>query len=325
MSDGRTSDPGAALGDYDALFHGFAACRIERDVVVVQGPDATTYLQGQASQDVAALAIGGSAQTLLLEPDGKVDVLCRITRTGEHAYVLDTDPGFGPVLSARLGRFKLRAKFEVSARSFDCVALRGADVPDPSALRRLGGWTLEQKDPGLPEGPLVLTVDDGAWRGADVLGPSPLALPAGARDVAPEVFEAARVEVGIPRMGAEITEKSIPAEAHLVDTAVSFTKGCYTGQELVARLDARGSKVARRLCGLVLADERPLGSLVGAELRSDEGKVVGSVTSAALSPVHGTVAQCYLHRSMAVPVTVMVEPTDGSDDVRARASDFPLF
>jgi len=85
-----------------------------------------------------------------------------------------------------------------------------------------------------------------------------------------------------------------------VDTAVSFTKGCYTGQELVARLDARGSKVAVA-CADWCWPTSGRWARSSCELRSDEGKVVGSVTSAALSPVHGTVAQCYLHRSMAVP------------------------
>ena len=110
------------------------------------------------------------------------------------------------------------------------------------------------------------------WSGVDLLGPAPAGRP-GARQLAarrvpcgadPRPWEAARIEAGVPLGGREVTGSTIAAEAGLVDRTVSFTKGCFTGQELVARLDARGSNVARRLCGVVVAGgaRPPVGAAV---------------------------------------------------------------
>jgi folate-binding protein YgfZ len=138
-----------------------------------------------------------------------------------------------------------------------------------------------------------------------------------------EAVEACRIAAGIPAMGAELTDKTIAAEAHLVERAVSFTKGCYTGQELVARLDARGSNVARRLVGVVApgtadgaptlwfgmtlhAAEPPTGDDVATD------KVVGTVTSAAWSTeLDAWVALAYLHRSIEDRGPVRVRSGDG--------------
>src|SRR3954471_21796837 len=81
-----------------------------RDVVAIEGPDAAAYLQSQASQDLAGMAPRESRWTFLLQPTGKVDVLARVTMIDEEKFELDTDAGFGPVLEARLNRFKLRVK-----------------------------------------------------------------------------------------------------------------------------------------------------------------------------------------------------------------------
>ena len=97
----------------EALRHGAGAFRAGRDVLAVRGPDADAYLQGQLSQDVAALAVGASADTLLLEPDGKLSALLRVTRTDGQGFVLDVDSGYGEAVAARLRRFLLRSKVEL--------------------------------------------------------------------------------------------------------------------------------------------------------------------------------------------------------------------
>ena len=76
-----------------------------RDVVVIDGPDAATYLQSQASQDLRGMVKGDARWTFFLQPTGRVDVLARVTMAGDEAFRLDTDPGFGPVLESRLNRF----------------------------------------------------------------------------------------------------------------------------------------------------------------------------------------------------------------------------
>jgi folate-binding protein YgfZ len=135
--------------------------------------------------------------------------------------------------------------------------------------------------------------------GYDLLGPD-ASLPAGVEPGDPAAYEALRIERGVPRAGRELGERTIPAEAGIVDRATSFTKGCYTGQELVARIDSRGGNVPRRLRGLAVA--------AGAEVPAPGATVlvgeqeVGSVTSATWSAARGApVALAYARRGTDVP------------------------
>ena len=98
---------------YEALREGVAAVPLSRDVVRVQGPDAVTYLQGQLSQDVAALAVGGTTWSFVLQPQGKVDAWMRVHRLADDTFRLDTDAGAGAAVEARLRRFLLRTKAEI--------------------------------------------------------------------------------------------------------------------------------------------------------------------------------------------------------------------
>ena len=318
------SDPAAGVVDlatqYEALRSGVGVHRLDRDVVRVWGPDAPTYLQGQCSQDVASLGVGGTADALLLSPQGKVEVLMRVTRLADDEFVIDTDGGFGAVLTARLLRFRLRVKVEVEDLSWTCLALRGPGAADSIVHP--------------PE--LVLPVEWPGLSGYDLLGPDPSDadgtwVGATAVRCGDEAWEAARIESGVPVNGRELVEGTIAAEAGLVDRTVSFTKGCFTGQELVARLDARGSKVARRLCGLVVGAGDPPGSLrppVGATINTVDGhEESGRLSSVAWSPRLGaTVALATVHRRIVPPETVEVAwEADGSTRVaRAEVRVLPL-
>jgi len=291
--------------DYEALRHGAGAVALGRDVLRVSGPDAVQYLQGQLSQDVAALGLGESADSLVLTPQGKLDALVRVTRCATDDLIIDVDGGFGESVVARLERFKLRVKVIVERVAWRCVALRGPGVP---AL---------MESTGTSDGTVLSPAF--SWNGVtgtDLLGPSP-EVPDGVRACSAEAWESVRVEAGIPVMGAELDERTIAAEAELLERAVSFTKGCYTGQELVARLDARGNRVARHLRGLVVTgpEAPPAGVPVGSEIVVD-GKVVGSVTSSAWSPALARhVALGYVHRAVAVPgaVELRLAQPDGPD------------
>lgn len=300
--------PGAPgfLHDYRALRQGLGARRLDRDVLSVAGADAAAYLQGQCSQDLSGLAVGGAADSLLLEPDGKLGALVRVVRVAEDGFAVEVDGGFGGTVAERLARFRLRAKVAVEPLDWACVALRGREAA-PAA-------------PGAPAAPAARAGAAGppyripvAWNGTvgvDLLGPgAESAVPGGARWCGGAAWESLRVEAGIPAMGRELDGRTIAAEAGLVERTVSFTKGCFTGQELVARLDARGSRVARRLAGVVAAggpgEPGPgaVAALLGAEL-TVEGRdaPVGTVTSAAWSPGLGAaVGLALVHRSAAVP------------------------
>jgi tRNA-modifying protein YgfZ len=269
--------PESFASDYAALTSA-AGAPLWRDAIVVSGPEAGKYLQGQLSQDVEQLPLGTSVWSWVLQPTGKVDALVRVTRSNDGDWVIDVDGGFGQAVLARLARFKLRTKAELSLLDWQGLALRGASLPPVSVPD--GGIAADASWAGLP--------------GVDLLGPS-VSAPDGLPLVDAEALEVARIETGVPKMGAELTESTIPAETGLVERTVSFTKGCYTGQELVARIDSRGSNVPRHLRGLVLYGlAEP-----GAELVA-EGKVVGHLTSVAESPVLGWVALGYVGRAVAV-------------------------
>lgn len=277
---------------------------LARDVVLATGADTATYLQGQLSQDVAGLPVGASSPSLLLSPQGHLVALLRVTRTGEASFALDTDAGAGEAVLARLRRFLLRTKTELSAVDWPCVAVRGDGAVPPSPPPE-GAWVLDAETPGAP--------------GYDLLGPGAV-LPAGVAPGDPAAYEALRIERGVPRMGAELTERTIPAEAGVVDRAASFTKGCYTGQELVARIDSRGGNVPRRLRGIVVDGPAvpPRGALV-----TVGGTEVGSVTSSATSSALGApVALAYARRGTEVPAAC--ELTWGGGHASGRLLELPL-
>ena len=211
-----------------------------RDVVQVAGPDAAGYLQSQLSQDLRSLQVGQSVWSFLLQPTGKVDVLLRVWRTGDDVFVLDTDAGFGATMVARLQRFKIRVKADIESLDWRCLAVRGAGA-----------------DAALPDGAVV------AWgSGYDLLGPAPVA-PDGVAAGSADELHAARVDAAWPAMGAEIVPgETIPAETGVTGVAVSFTKGCYPGQELVERMDSRAVTAPRLLQRLSAAEADALGARV---------------------------------------------------------------
>ena len=275
---------GELAAGYAALTDGAGWVELGRDVVRVSGPDAVSYLQGQMSQDIDGLAVGASAWSLVLQPQGKIDAWVRVTRVATDEALLDIDGGFGEALLARLQRFKLRTKADLEPLAWRCIAVRGAGA-DAVTADGAGGA-------------LVVPFEWANWRGVDLLGEDPQP-PAGTVAADPAAYEVRRIEAGLPLMGAELTERTIPAEAGVVEASVSFTKGCYTGQELVARIDSRGSNVPRRLRGLVMDGAAPVGTPVEAS-----GRGVGTLTSAARHPDGHGVALAYISRDVEPPADV---------------------
>ena len=195
-----------------------------RDVVVVEGPDAQTYLHSQVSQDLNGMQVGEQRWTFVLEPTGKIDGLARLTRAADERFELDTDVGYGAALLARINRFKIRVAAETSV---------GDQVGEP----------------------------------AD---------------------EDERIAMGWPRLGVEIVPgETIPGGTGLTSVAVSFTKGCYPGQELVERMDSRAAEAPRSLRKLSVEPGAAPGDPV-----IDGGAEVGVLTS-----VSGTKALGWVKRS----------------------------
>jgi folate-binding protein YgfZ len=279
--------------------------RLDREVVVAEGEAVVEYLQGQLSQDVAGLAPGASAWTFVLQPTGKVDVWCRVSRLGESTFVLDVDAGWADALVARLERFKLRTPVTFTRSDWRVTALRGRALQPPA-------YQL------APDQGLVVPVEWPGEVGWDVVGPEVVEAPP---ECSTEAAEVLRIEAGRPRMGAELDESTIPAEAGVVALSVSFTKGCYTGQELVARIDSRGGRTPTRLVGI-----RVSGTVVppvGARL-VHEGAEVGRLTSVAPVSSDGPpVALAYLQRAVEVPVELSID-AGAAGHLPARALPLPL-
>jgi len=288
---------------YAAIRGGVAGTLVPVEVVRVVGPEALSYLQGQVSQDLDQVGIGGSTEALVLSPQGKLDALVRVARTAEDEALVVVDDGFGEALFDRLRRFKVRVKADL-----ELVRSRAAVVRGPDA-----------KAPSQPGGAAVIGVDYPGYSGFDLVGLE-VELPDGVPSGDPAAFEVARIEAGAPTMGREITERTIPQEAGIVARTVSFSKGCYTGQELVARIDARGNRVPRRLVGIVVeADD-----VEPADLLMRDGKEVGAVTSSAFSPrINGVVALGYLRREVEVPGEV--ELVHDGRAVSAEVLALPLY
>jgi folate-binding protein YgfZ len=225
----------------------------ERAFVRVAGPDAADYLQRMVSNDVAALGVGGACPALLLTPKARVIAPLVVWRRGEDDFLLLTEPELGEAVHALLTRMRLRAECEIEPEEHESALVFGGD--------------------GIP---------------TDVPGAAE-ALDAGLEPtLSAEESELRRIEAGAPRWGREIDDRILPAEAGLDRTHVSFSKGCYPGQEPVARLHFRGHP--NRTLRVLELDEVPP---YDAELVL-EGKAVGRVTSAARRPDGSVVALAYV-------------------------------
>ncbi len=262
----------------------FAVTATSFDVVTVTGKDAASFLQGQLSQDILALAIGECRYSMLLQPQGKLVAWLRVLKQTDESFWLLAEPGYGKAVQQRLQRFKLRVAVALDMQEAPGLMVRGKRVDE----------SIFMKSPFDSSQPVV----EAQWPqmpGVDVIGTS--AIPHGMQAGSPAAFEALRIRCAMPKMGAELDEKTIPAAASIVDISTSFTKGCYVGQELTARLDARGNNTPFTLETIDESSGYEFELLSGSELKK-EGDVVGNVTSAIVSPTYGKIALAYIKRSI---------------------------
>jgi folate-binding protein YgfZ len=256
---------------------------VDAEIVEVAGPDAATYLQGQLSQDIDALQVGrGSVPSLLLEPTGKLGYLLSVARLAEDRFGLAVDRPFGAHVVQRLERFKLR-----TAASIELI----------DSGRLVVSWRPEEGE-GLLRAATVIDAEEAGANAAAVRDGSAWR----------EAENVVRIEQGWPRGGAEVRDEALPAELgqELIAAAVSFTKGCYTGQELVARVDSRGGHAPQRLCRL--RSDAGAAFAVGADL-VDGDRVVGGVTSAAPVPGGGFVGLGHVARAIELPASLRAGDT----------------
>ena len=279
---------------------------VEREfgLLVVSGAEAAEYLQGQLTNDIEALGPGDVAYAALLDRKGHMQADMRVLRPGEDPDLwLLVEPAGLAAASRHLQMYKIGREVEVADASGDhaLLSLIGPRATEIArAVEATSLLTGEGVDLVVPAAERDRVAE--ALRGA------------GAVDVSPEAAEILRVEMGQPRFGAEMGTETMPAEAGIVEQAVSFTKGCYIGQETVARLHYKG-KPNRHLRGLRFSGPaRP-----GEALRLGE-KEVGKVGSAALSPALGAIGLAILRREAEPGATLAV----GEDDVTAEVVALPF-
>ncbi|MEX2323450.1 MAG: glycine cleavage T C-terminal barrel domain-containing protein [Acidimicrobiia bacterium] len=301
---------GDVTAEYGALVDGCAAIEGSRHLVWVRGSDAVAFLDGQISQDVAGMEPGTVARSFLLEPRGKIVALLWVLR-GESEVGLVIDAGRTREVVDALERFRFRVDATLE-EALPLVELWGPETD--AALDRLGlggvaGWS--RVDDGivarLPSRSPVVTLTGVEAARLDS---------AGVVRVGTIAATTVRIESGEPVSGVDIDETTIPQETGLVDEAVSFTKGCFLGQELVARIDSRG-RVNRHLRGVVMTENLipPVGAIVG-----HEGVDVGRLTSVGESlRVGAPIALALVRREVEPEATVRVSWDGGSAGAVVRS------
>jgi len=237
--------------------------RLDRGYVAVEGPEAADFLERMLSNEVATLEPGAARQALLLTPKGRIVAPLRVVRESGDRFLLITEAELAEPVAGALLRARFNAKCEIQVKAY-CGYLQlgpGEGVRnDDYGVEAFESWSEDEREAA-----------------------------------APAELEALRIEAGTPAWGKELDDSILPAEAGLDETHVSFTKGCYPGQEPVARLHHRGHP--NRGLRVLDIDAKPGDELVL------EGKVVGRITSA----VHGR-ALAYVRREVPEEARLHLSP-----------------
>jgi tRNA-modifying protein YgfZ len=291
-----------ATSEYEVLTESAGLLdRSERAKFVVKGGEAVDFLQGQVSNDVEALTPGTGCYATILNHKGKLRTDLRILR-GENFLWLDTEAVGHAVLRHMLATYTVGRD------------VQWEDLTEDHAILSLIGPGADRLAPEAPPHDEHAFTDSGAglWvrtdLGIDVLcgarRADELRAELGVEEVSEEAAECLRIESGRPRLGIDMDAETMPQEAGINERAVDFEKGCYVGQETVARLHWRG-KPNRHLRGLRLSEpvERRTDILLG-------DKVVGRVSSTCVSPRFGPIALALVRREASPGDTVRVGPAE---------------
>jgi folate-binding protein YgfZ len=307
---------------YDAARQRAAVLDRSAGFIVLSGRDRASYLQGLLTNDIEALGPGQGCYAAYLTPQGRMIADLRVYELGD-LILLAVPRSVKDIVLSRLDQFIFTEEVTLGdvSDTFTALGVVGPeaarvvgtllDVPEPD----LGGLpthgNLRARFAGQPV--IVLRVADAGEAGYDLLidrshGADLRAalVGAGAVEIDETLAEVLRIEAGVPRFGRDMDEDTIPLEAGIESQAISMTKGCYVGQEVIVRVLHRGhGRVARKLVGLVVeSDAVPV---PGAAVSAD-GRQVGLVTSSARSPaLDRPIAMAYVHRDYAAagtPVSV---------------------
>jgi folate-binding protein YgfZ len=300
----RSPDRSVPATEYAAFEEGAALVDLSHKTILrLSGKDPIGMLNATLSNEVPSEERRG-VYALLLNPKGRIQADLRVLRGGDGDVLIDTEPEGTTAAKALLGRYAPFSRVEVEDLSETDNPWAILGLYGPRAEELLGGLALaEHETAGLRLGgaDLLAAGVTVPVPGYDLLGPAGVLRTArehlagrGAAPVGLHAYETARIKAGIPRFGSDITPENFPAEAGVLERAVSFEKGCYPGQETVARMRYRGHP-NKFLYRFILEGGSP--PHPGTPVFRDE-KRVGEVTSLAPLPVHGEVfALGYLSRN----------------------------
>jgi folate-binding protein YgfZ len=326
---------------YRALMeHAAIGAISERNAIGLTGKDRATYLHGLLTNDIQALTPGMGCYSAWLTPQGRMLTDMHIFESGDM-MLLDLPADLLPATLERLDQFLFSEDVQLAdlSTTLQSVWLHGPAAASvlEQALTGVAGlesWSeyhnaraefggapvvaARVSQLGVPG--FLVYIDPAHWSALQQA-----LVEKGAVVAEAAAIEAARVEAGYPLFGADITEETIPLEAGIEDRAISMSKGCYVGQEVIIRVLHRGGgRVAKRLVALRMQGDDPQGMPVsGAKIVSD-ARDVGKVTSVAISPRLGSIALGYVHRDF-VAAGTQLEVEAPSGRVAAVVSDRPML
>lgn len=304
-----------------------------RSAIAVAGKDRGAFLQGLLTNDVQSLTAGTGCYSAWLTPQGRMLTDLHVFESGDM-MLLDVPAELADAAVQRLEQFLFSEDVQIASLA---GALTGVSIHGPAAsgiLQRVVGidtadWSEHQNARGDFNGvPVVLAqvsqigvpgfcIYIEPARAQELTGALEAA---GASQADPAAIDVARIEAGYPVFGIDMTAETIPLEAGIEDRAISLSKGCYVGQEVIIRVLHRGKgRVAKKLMALRIDGDAPER---GAKVWSAD-REIGAVTSAGVSPLLGTIALGYLHRDFIAPGAA-VEVDAGGRRVPAIVSERPI-
>jgi folate-binding protein YgfZ len=297
-----------------SLFEGDSVCLMDpAGIISVSGADRLTWLNSLLSQNLKNLKPGESAEALLLDPQGHIEQQIKVIDDGETTWLMVNKENTAPLLDW-LTKMVFRMKVELTDRSAD-FALVGSTKPKPELAFVSNSQPMVWKDgwPGVTLGGYRYSTREVNYSWFEQLVESS-EVDNGLGQVSLSgtmAADALRVAAGRPLAASEIDEKSLPHELDLLSTAVHLSKGCYRGQESVAKVHNLGHP-PRRLTFLHLDGSEHSLPDVGDEVRvSGQEKIVGKVTSAAQHFEMGPIALAVISRSVAEDAAVEVSASGG--------------
>ena len=286
--------------------------RGDRSVLTVTGPDRLSWLQGLLTNDVASLPIGGICDAAYLTPQGRMITDVRVVNAADHT-LLEVPGSLAEALHQRLAGLLFSEDAQIANTSTVVVV----DVHGPLAA------TVVEGEPVIRDDAYELPGFSAFLPAAEATAFTQRVCARGAVETTLETLDVVRIEAGRPAFLVDMDEHTIPLEAGLEGRAISFTKGCYVGQEIIVRVTQRGGgRVARKLVGLRFRSlELPKANDV---IRAN-GREIGRVTSAARSPRLGVaLALGYVHRDF-IDAGTGVSVSAADAELAAEVTQLPFI